>query len=111
MPGLSPLDFSMSETATDAGCVVALSGDLDMGAAEMVAEALRRNLELGEPVIVDLTEVVFIDSSGLGSIIMTAQTEAQRALIRLRNSRHPQPQQVLRMTSTLDYFNSAAPAD
>lgn len=97
----------MSETATEAGRLVILKGDLDVSAAENVAEALRRSLAGAEPVIIDLTEVVFIDSSGLGAIIMTAQTAEERAKITLRPSRHPQPQQLLRMTSTFDYFGPA----
>lgn len=106
-----PLDFSMHESVTEAGRTVALSGDLDVGAAEEVADALRRNLATGEPVIIDLTEVVFIDSSGLGAIVMTADGAEQRAQISLRPSRHPQAQQVMRMTGTSDYFAAAPELD
>jgi anti-sigma B factor antagonist len=107
MPGPSPLEFSMNETATEAGRTVSLSGDLDVNAAKEVAAALTGNLASGQPVIIDLTEVVFIDSSGLGAIVMTVKTEEQRARITLVPSRHPQAQQVLRITGTVDYFGSA----
>jgi anti-anti-sigma factor len=105
-----PLDFSMSETITEAGRTVALRGDLDVGAAEEVAAAVRRHLQSGQPLTIDLTEVVFIDSSGLGAIVMTAQSEEQRAQISLVPSRYPQAQQVMRMTGTSDYFTHAPDA-
>jgi anti-anti-sigma factor len=110
MTGTPPLDFSLQETASEAGRTVALSGDLDVGAAEQVAAAVRRNLKTGDRLTIDLTEVVFIDSSGLGAIVMTAQDEEQRARITLLPSRHPQAQQVMRMTGTSDYFATAPDA-
>jgi anti-anti-sigma factor len=109
----SPLDFGMSETQRDGATLVVLRGDLDIVAADDVVTALRRLLESGQRVILDLTEVVFMDSSGLAAIVRSPRDDADRAYITVRPSRHPQPQRLMTLTGVMDFFSgpTAAPAN
>ncbi|HTT27308.1 MAG TPA: STAS domain-containing protein, partial [Solirubrobacteraceae bacterium] len=63
----------------DAGRVcVRLRGELDLAGAPTVSDRLRRLRERGEPVLLDLDEVRFIDMSGL-RVLLAAAEEAGRA--------------------------------
>jgi anti-anti-sigma factor len=61
--------FSMSRSTETACEVVALVGELDMVHAPIVAETLDALSDNERPVIVDLTELTFIDSSGIHAIL------------------------------------------
>jgi anti-anti-sigma factor len=62
----------------DAGRVrVLLRGELDLAGAPTVSNALQRLREGGEPVLLDLDELEFIDVSGLRVLVAAAQ-EASR---------------------------------
>jgi anti-sigma B factor antagonist len=67
----------------DGGTVVALAGELDLYNAHLVREALLAAIDEGpERVVVDLTEVTFIDSTALG-VLIEARTrlENRRAFL------------------------------
>jgi anti-anti-sigma factor len=64
-----PETFSMSRSTRDAAEVVTLVGELDMAHAPTVAETLDALSDHERPVIVDLTELTFIDSSGIHAIL------------------------------------------
>jgi anti-anti-sigma factor len=62
----------------DAGRVrVRLRGELDLAGAPTVSDRLRRLRERGEPVLLDLDELTFIDMSGL-RVLLAAAEEASR---------------------------------
>ena len=61
--------FSLSRNTHDACEVVALAGELDMVHAPTVAETLDALSDSERPMIVDLTELTFIDSSGIHAIL------------------------------------------
>lgn len=62
----------------DAGRVrVRLRGELDLAGAPTISERLRRLRERGEPVLLDLDELEFIDVSGL-RVLVAASEEASR---------------------------------
>jgi anti-sigma B factor antagonist len=62
----------------DAGRVrLRLRGELDLAGAPAVRDRLRRLREGGEPVLLDLDELEFIDMSGL-RVLLTASGEASR---------------------------------
>jgi anti-sigma B factor antagonist len=48
---------------------VTLEGELDMVNAPTVAETLDTLVAAGQPVVVDLTELAFIDSSGIHALV------------------------------------------
>jgi anti-anti-sigma factor len=47
------------------GCVVGLADDLDIAVAGPVEAVIVERLEAGVPLVVDLTEVSFLDSAGV----------------------------------------------
>ena len=61
--------FSMSRRTQDASEIVMLSGELDMVHAPTVAETLDALADGEHPLIVDLSELTFIDSSGIHAIL------------------------------------------
>ena len=62
----------------DAGRVrVRLRGELDLASAPTLGDRLRRLRDRGEPVLLDLDELAFIDMSGLRVLLAAAQ-EASR---------------------------------
>jgi anti-anti-sigma factor len=84
---------------------VALSGDLDMTSAYRLDEELRR-IEHTEPdtVVVDLRELVFMDSAGL-SRLLAAHRRARRGGWRFGLTRGPAPvERMLRMTASGERF-------
>jgi anti-sigma B factor antagonist len=71
--------FTIDERTRGDGSELALSGDLDMSATFVLEPVLDRVLA-GAPgeLVLDLTEVPFVDSSGLGLLIATHE-RADRA--------------------------------
>jgi anti-sigma B factor antagonist len=69
------VELSVSKSGTDAVPVVAVSGEVDVYAAPTLREGLTDLLQEGRSVVVDLTEVGFLDSTGLGALV-AARTSA-----------------------------------
>ena len=61
--------FSLSRSTHGTCEVVSLTGELDMVNAPAVAETLDALADTERPLIVDLTELSFIDSSGIHAIL------------------------------------------
>jgi anti-sigma B factor antagonist len=59
--------------------LVALRGEIDVAEAPGVERRLADALAAGGPVIVDLREVTFIDSSGMAVLLRAAQAAARDA--------------------------------
>lgn len=77
------MDLGVAKELDSGTIVLAISGELDIHTAPALADALRGVAASGsEPVVVDLTAVTFIDSTGLGEIVRghNALSERQRAL-------------------------------
>jgi anti-anti-sigma factor len=53
--------------------VVTLSGEIDLATARAVSSALEPWVRAGGPVIVDVSEVTFMDSTGLHALIKAAK--------------------------------------
>lgn len=64
-----PETFSISRSTRGASEVVTLEGELDMANAATVAETLDALADGERPVIVDLSDLTFIDSSGIHAIL------------------------------------------
>ena len=56
-------------TGADGSTVVHAVGEVDLSTTEDLAAAVRPCLSNGESVVLDLSGVVFIDSSGLGTLV------------------------------------------
>jgi anti-anti-sigma factor len=62
--------FAISIASVDAGTVrVRVQGELDLSTSPEFGEALRREIAAGRKVVVDLSEIAFIDSTGLNTLI------------------------------------------
>jgi anti-sigma B factor antagonist len=64
------VEVSVSRKAADDIPVVAVSGEVDVYSAPELKESLTKLLESGaKSVIVDLSDVAFLDSTGLGALV------------------------------------------
>jgi anti-anti-sigma factor len=63
--------FEIRENVDETGLVrLALIGELDLAVADTVEERLRRLRDDGRPARLDLSELEFIDSSGVRAIVL-----------------------------------------
>ncbi|MBC6463564.1 STAS domain-containing protein [Actinomadura sp. HBU206391] len=70
MPGLDA-----SSTRHDGVTVVALNGELDLATADTLVAQIAKAYKQAPGLVLDLTELVFIDSAGLG-VLLQAQRKA-----------------------------------
>ncbi|MGH3152807.1 MAG: STAS domain-containing protein [Streptosporangiaceae bacterium] len=56
--------------------VAAVTGDIDISTVTQVRERLSELADSGQPLIVDLNRVTFIDSAGLGALVGAARVAA-----------------------------------
>jgi anti-sigma B factor antagonist len=72
------VELSVSEHGAGAVPVVGVSGEVDVYAAPELRERLTEILAGGRSVVVDLTEVGFLDSTGLGALVAARTSAAER---------------------------------
>jgi anti-anti-sigma factor len=70
------------EARVDADCVVWLSGDLDLAVTARFAVAAAGALEAHRALLIDLSELEFIDSSGVRTILETARRTDRGVVLR-----------------------------
>jgi anti-sigma B factor antagonist len=75
--GDNRVELSVSEHGDSAIPVVAVSGEVDVYAAPALREGLAELLDEGKSVIVDLTDVGFLDSTGLGALVAARTAAAE----------------------------------
>jgi anti-anti-sigma factor len=80
-------DLRVSVTHTDDESVVSVAGELDMSTAERLADAVNAELREGRGrIVVDLSELEFCDSLGLGTLVVLSRSARnQQAFLVLRN--------------------------
>jgi anti-anti-sigma factor len=67
-------EFRIEEARRDGVVVLRLLGDLDLASADAVSARLDALSEAGEPVLLDLDSLAFMDSSGLRVVLQAAET-------------------------------------
>jgi anti-sigma B factor antagonist len=72
------VELSVSTRGGGAVPVVEVSGEVDVYAAPELRERLTEILTDGRSVVVDLTEVGFLDSTGLGALVSARTSAAER---------------------------------
>lgn len=77
--------------------VIAFSGEIDLAVAEAFSSALQPYVDAGGPVTVDLSEVTFMDSSGIHAIIEAARGLGDRGCIIIHGA-HDGIQKVFELT-------------
>lgn len=101
-------DFAISAEEVNHGAVVAVRGEVDLSTAPLLEERLSQFTQV-EKLVVDLTEVSFLDSTGLAVLVRTANKLGEHGgAIRLV-VRHPEVLKVLEitgLTSTLGVHSS-----
>ncbi|MGN6187412.1 MAG: STAS domain-containing protein [Conexibacter sp.] len=69
--------FEMAERHDGAATVLALNGELDFGTVRPVQARLAELRDAGEPTVLDLDELTFMDSTGI-RLVLTACEDAER---------------------------------
>lgn len=87
---VSPGSFEATSGAVDGGVrVVSVRGELDLGTAPGLEGPLEEAIGAGEPLLLDLSECEFIDSTGIAMIVRAwqqlADGDAERVAICSRN--------------------------
>jgi anti-sigma B factor antagonist len=70
-----PAEFSLSyEEIGDGGmALITVGGELDLESVSRFEEALERATAKGGPLVLDMTELRFMDSTGLRSLLLTSE--------------------------------------
>jgi anti-sigma B factor antagonist len=79
------VDLSLTESTIESQLVVAVHGDVDVHSAPHLRDRLIAAIDAGATaVVVDLTDVAFIDSTGLGALVAARNhAEERQASLRL----------------------------
>jgi anti-sigma B factor antagonist len=72
------VELSVTRHGTSDVPVVAVDGEVDVYAAPALRDGLTELLTTGTSVVVDLTEVGFLDSTGLGALVAARTAAAER---------------------------------
>lgn len=108
------MDFTLSTRQGRIGTVVEVAGDLDMSTAPELRDRLSQAVEDDARVVVDLTDVGFMDSSGLGVLVVAHKDlRARNGWLALAGLRRP-VRMVLSITSVdrvIDVFDTVQDAE
>jgi anti-anti-sigma factor len=74
---VADLDFDLTLTRENGACRVALRGELDLGTAAQLEQALA---EAGDDVLLDLRGLTFMDSTGVRVLLEAAERGGLRIL-------------------------------
>jgi anti-anti-sigma factor len=85
-------------TGAESGCIAHLEGEIDLANASDLFSAIRAGRADNQPLIVDLTNVTFLDSTGVAEVVRLAR-ETTVQLVSRPNSR---PRRVLQITGVED---------
>lgn len=72
------MEFNL--TTKEGFSVVELSGDVDLSCSAAAREMILRSLASGQPTLVDLSAVTYIDSSGVASLVEGYQVARRKHL-------------------------------
>jgi anti-anti-sigma factor len=67
--------------------VIRLSGEIDLATADGVALLLKPMIEAGGPVVIDLSDVTFMDTTGIHVLVQAAEDLAQRGCLIVHGAR------------------------
>lgn len=109
---VQPLGQLAIQTGHDDDTVVlALAGELDLPVVPLVRDAVARALqEPQERLIIDLTGLTFIDSSGLHSLLHADRRCRETGRVLIIRPGPPNVQKVFELTNTLDCLPFASGA-
>ena len=102
--------MTIDQTETEDGAQLSLRGELDLATAPQLAAALRQVGQPGRTVRVDLAGLVFMDSTGMRSIL-EASRDSERDGWTLQLGRAPEPVQRVFSMSGVEKLLPFDPAD
>lgn len=70
--------FSVDHVPGDDGITVKVAGDIDLATADKLAESLEEAVAQAQQVRVDLSEVTFLDSTGIRSLVQAYRSSQSR---------------------------------
>jgi anti-sigma B factor antagonist len=102
-------ELAVEVTVADQSTIVSVRGDVDVATAPMVRGALTeveaRRKDVGTPrVVLDLSEVTFMDASGLGVLVGAARSARRTGHTLMLRDPSPRVVRLLEMTRLLDVF-------
>ena len=105
--------FYIETGADEHGGVISPIGEFDSSALGPFEEAITELIDSERPIVIDLSRLTFIDSSGLWAITLTQRICRKRGLGLLIKPGPERVQGVFEVTGLADLlpFTSAAPAD
>jgi anti-sigma B factor antagonist len=105
MNALSGSGLTVQPQTQDAAVVLGVVGDVDAATAAILSEGLAGAIDGGQPVVVaDLTQVGYIDSVGLGTLVIGLKRAAERGVALRLVVTNPQVEKVLKITGLLSVF-------
>lgn len=108
------MDLASYPLATGSGVVLAVSGEIDLHTAPQLNQRLTALAGTGAPIVVDLTDVAFLDSSALGALVAANRTVRERDGYLAVSGPQPHVAKVLaltRMSEVIDVFDSVSDAE
>ena len=93
---------SLAVTIDAEGTVVAV-GDIDMAGGPLLEASIARR-EAEGPVVIDLSQVVFIDSSGLRTLLAASRRASERSESLVLRSPSREVSRLLEITGTASLF-------
>jgi anti-anti-sigma factor len=103
VPALKPTPFGIHVEPMGDGRVRArLDGELDLATVPELKDALRMQLAAGSDVVLDLSTLDFVDSSGLQAIlILLSEAESLPGTLRIRTAMPSQVHRLLEIAGVL----------
>ncbi len=99
-----PDPFSVSDELREGVCIVRVTGELDLGNAARVGEALAAQAHTPSSVVIDLREVTFMDSTGVRELLEAKRlTEESGGRLALLAPSRP-VQRVLELSRLIEVF-------
>jgi anti-anti-sigma factor len=80
MSNLEPPTFALRSTPADAVLLVKVVGEVDMITAPQLSRAIESAPDGTTSVVIDLSEVTFLDSSGLNALVQARRLLSDRGL-------------------------------
>jgi anti-sigma B factor antagonist len=93
---------SVQADEADDAVVVSVSGEVDIATCDAITQAVAEPRAAGRPVVLDLSRVVFLDSTGVRTLIGAARAAGNDpALFAIRNTLSPPVERGLRLMGVL----------
>ncbi|MFS2293694.1 MAG: STAS domain-containing protein [Actinomadura sp.] len=97
------MDFDINLMRDDRCTLVRVKGDIDVVSRTRFEETLLEVVESGDPVVIDMREVTFCDSTGLNAIVAANRRADERGIPLCLVALPPRVQRVFRITG-IDKF-------